>query len=408
MLVATRAQLVATRAQLEHRIAVLKSELGARADRAARHPHPHPRVRGGVFTKTMGELRGAIHALMGAGGAARATTPSGLHEALREGPAPAQRKSVQSAASRVNSLVKVLEKSESAALSSAQKIERQIERLKNPGATLSAHPRHDRELAQLAAHERRAGAVLASLRLQQDLSGVRCAVPGKAGGGAVSRRYRMYFVLLLLMSFVHVLYLEHTLNVCHLGNLCVFYLGNVCVFDLHRLYMHIHIHTTYTHTYTHIHTYIHTYIHTHTHTYTHTYIHPIGYVVCTGYAVSSICSFAQVGLVTCIGICFAAVDMGRACAGGSWRRLILSSNLQIILPLILRLNHPIIPQRRQGMTRNLRYCSLCLRLLSGYLGCVLFFGGTSCVFYLGNLCVFYLQLHAGKTGDLHRDLFCCC
>ena len=268
MLVATRAQLVATRAQLEHRIAVLKSELGARADRAARHPHPHPRVRGGVFTKTMGELRGAIHALMGAGGAARATTPSGLHEALREGPAPAQRKSVQSAASRVNSLVKVLEKSESAALSSAQKIERQIERLKNPGATLSAHPRHDRELAQLAAHERRAGAVLASLRLQQDLSGVRCAVPGKAGGGAVSRRYRMYFVLLLLMSFVHVLYLEHTLNVCHLGNLCVFYLGNVCVFDLHRLYMHIHIHTTYTHTYTHIHTYIHTYIHTHTHTYT--------------------------------------------------------------------------------------------------------------------------------------------
>ncbi len=191
MLVATRAQLLATRAQLEHRIAALQSELGARAEHAARRPHPHPRVRGGVFTKTMKELAGAIHALLGAGGPAHATVTSGLHEALRAGPAPAQRTSVQSATSRVNSLVKVLERSESAALSSAQKIERQIERLKSSGSALSAHPRHDRELAQLAAHERRASAVLASLRLQQNLSpGVRdcAAVAGKATRGAVSRR----------------------------------------------------------------------------------------------------------------------------------------------------------------------------------------------------------------------------
>ena len=65
---ATTTVLVATRAQLEHRIAVLQSELGARPElvhRAA--PHPHPRVRSGVFTKTMTELAGAIHALAGAG-----------------------------------------------------------------------------------------------------------------------------------------------------------------------------------------------------------------------------------------------------------------------------------------------------------------------------------------------------
>ena len=162
--------LVATRAQLEHRIAVLQSELGARPElvhRAA--PHPHPRVRSGVFTKTMTELAGAIHALAGAGGPARATAPSGLHEARRARPAPAQRKSAQAAASRVNSLVKVLEQSEGAELFSAQKIEHQIEQLKAQGAALSDHPSHGRELAQVAAQARRAGAVLSSrLVLQQD------------------------------------------------------------------------------------------------------------------------------------------------------------------------------------------------------------------------------------------------
>ena len=152
--------LVETRAQLERQIAVLQSELGAR--------HPHPRVRGGVFTKTLKELSGAIQALAGAHPAS-----GGLQDALRAGPAPAERKSARSAANRVDSIVKVLEKSEASALASAQKIENQIEQLRGRGAALSAGPggnsrgRQDRGLSEVAAQERRASALLSSLRLQQ-------------------------------------------------------------------------------------------------------------------------------------------------------------------------------------------------------------------------------------------------
>jgi hypothetical protein len=158
--------LVETRAQLKRQIA---ADFGS--------THPHPRVRGGVFTKTLKELSGAIQDLARPSGGLRKTQHTWtegynlMQGALRTGPAPAEHKSVQSAANRVDSIVKVLEKSEATALASAQKIEHQIEQLRGRGSALSAGPggssrgRQDRGLSEVAAKERRA--VLSSLRLQQ-------------------------------------------------------------------------------------------------------------------------------------------------------------------------------------------------------------------------------------------------
>jgi hypothetical protein len=58
-------ELVESEQRLERDIAVLKAEIAAR--HTAVH-HPHPRIRKGVFGKTMRELSGAIEALAGVSG----------------------------------------------------------------------------------------------------------------------------------------------------------------------------------------------------------------------------------------------------------------------------------------------------------------------------------------------------
>ena len=58
-------ELVEGEQRLEGDIAVLKKEIAAR--HTAMH-HPHPRIRKGVFGKTMRELSGAIEALAGVSG----------------------------------------------------------------------------------------------------------------------------------------------------------------------------------------------------------------------------------------------------------------------------------------------------------------------------------------------------
>jgi hypothetical protein len=195
--------LVETRAELERQVSVLKAQLRGKAAASA---HPHPRVRGGVFSKTMTQLAGAIQALAGAPSPAAADSGS-LREALRSGAAPARHKAVKAAAHRAGSLVKVLEESESHDLAKAQKIEHEIDRLKSRrqgshaetlldkkrlATTITTakrlansvsitinnyeggsspdgkHRAHRSELEKLASEERRAGEQLTSLRLKQD------------------------------------------------------------------------------------------------------------------------------------------------------------------------------------------------------------------------------------------------
>jgi len=124
----------------------------------------------------LAELTGAITALEGSQYPAAATAgyTSSLHEALRAGTAPSSHMSVhlQGAAHRAGSLVNMLEKSEENDLSRAQKIEHEIERLKGVRVGQRSKAKHTNartgELSNFAAEEKRANAVLSSLRLQEE------------------------------------------------------------------------------------------------------------------------------------------------------------------------------------------------------------------------------------------------
>jgi hypothetical protein len=192
------AQLLESEQHLERDIAALKAQLAARS--AAAH-HPHPRIRQGVFGKTLRELSGAIQALAGTSSApAPVDHVSAVSEALRSGAAP--RAQLSSATATAGSLIKRLEKRESRTLEKAQRIEHEIKEVKERRNAMSrqarrpqrsgARPavaapisitinkyyeeprgrRHGRAngdgLTKIAAAERRASAVLTSLRLKQD------------------------------------------------------------------------------------------------------------------------------------------------------------------------------------------------------------------------------------------------